>query len=57
MRRQASPTQLAMNNLIYRVTHKSPRKQKPSPAEIPTFNYTEQLVDSMWLRRRGRSMR
>ncbi|MDQ7209031.1 NinE family protein [Serratia fonticola] len=57
MRRQTSPTQLAMNNLIFRVTHKPPRKQKPSPVDIPTFNYTAQLSDSMWLRRRARGTR
>jgi hypothetical protein len=52
-----SATQIAIDNLIFRTKSKSPRKPKQSPADIPTFNYTAQLIDSMWLRRRARGMR
>ena len=50
MRRQTSPTQLAMNNLIFRTKSKSPRKQKQSPVDIPTYDAVWPLLQSRFNR-------
>ncbi|MBP0998455.1 NinE family protein [Serratia fonticola] len=56
-RRRKSAWDRLEERLIFKTTSRSPRKPKLTPAEIPTFNYTATLVDSMWLRRRARGMR
>lgn len=54
MKRTRSPTQKALDNLIFNVRHRSKRKPEPIPSEIKTFNYTAHLADVMWLRVRAR---
>ncbi|NXZ86408.1 NinE family protein [Serratia fonticola] len=56
-RRRKSAWDRLEERLIFKTTSKTPRKPKQSPADIPTFNYTAQLIDSMWLRRRARGIR
>lgn len=51
---QRSPTQIIMDNLIYKTDHRKTRKPLTNPELTPTFNYTATLADSMWLRRRAR---
>lgn len=54
MKRTRSPTQKAIDNLVFNVRHRSKRKPEPLPSEIKTFNYTAHLADVMWLRVRAR---
>ncbi|HBE9079110.1 TPA: NinE family protein [Serratia fonticola] len=56
-RRRKSAWDRLEERLIFKKTSKTPRKPKLTPADIPTFNYTAQLIDSMWLRRRARGIR
>ncbi|MEL7885048.1 NinE family protein [Serratia marcescens] len=51
---QRSPTQIIMDNLIFKTDHRKTRKPRINPELTPTFNYTATLADSMWLRRRAR---
>lgn len=53
-RQRRSITQLAIENLIYRVTHRKKRKPEVNPSDIPTFQYTAHLADIRWLRQRAR---
>lgn len=45
------------NNAIFKVPQHKKRQVVPAPSQSPTFNYTAQLADSMWLRRRARRLR
>lgn len=49
-----SPWERMAQKLIFKSTARTPRKKKLTPTEIPSFNYTAALIDSMWLRRRAR---
>ncbi|AIM22403.1 NinE family protein [Serratia sp. SCBI] len=49
-----SPTQIIMDNLIFKTDHRKTRKPHTKPELTQTFNYTATLADSMWLRRRAR---
>ncbi|HAT5003112.1 NinE family protein [Serratia marcescens] len=51
---QRSPTQIIMDNLIFKTDHRKTRKPRKQPENIVSFNYTATLADSMWLRRRAR---
>lgn len=53
-RSQRSPTQIIMDNLIFKTDHRKTRRPRTNPELTPTFNYTATLADSMWLRRRAR---
>ncbi|MGQ6015106.1 NinE family protein [Serratia sp. IR-2025] len=53
-RSQRSPTQIIMDNLIFKTDHRKTRKHRQQPENIVSFNYTSTLADSMWLRRRAR---
>ncbi|MDU7377867.1 MAG: NinE family protein [Enterobacteriaceae bacterium] len=53
-RQRRSITQLALDNLIFRVTHRKKRKQAVKPSDILSFNYTAHLNDIIWLRRAAR---
>lgn len=53
-RRRKSVWERLEEKLIFKPTTRTPRKKKLTPTEIPTFNYTATLIDSMWLRRRAR---
>lgn len=53
-RSQRSPTQIIMDNLIFKTDHRKTRKPRTKPELTQTFNYTATLADSMWLRRRAR---
>lgn len=54
MTRRRSITQIAIENCIYRVTHRKKRKPEIPPSQILTFNYTSHLADIRWLRERAR---
>jgi len=54
MSRNSSPWQRIENNAIFKVTSRKKRHNIPAASQAPTFNYTAQLADSMWLRRRAR---
>ncbi|WP_332107313.1 NinE family protein [Serratia ureilytica] len=49
-----SPTQIIMDNLIFKTDRRKTRKPRTKPELTQTFNYTATLADSMWLRRRAR---
>ena len=49
-----SITQLALDNLIFRVTHRKKRKPEVKPSQIPSFDYTAHLVQVRWDRMRAR---
>ncbi|WP_308329883.1 NinE family protein [Serratia marcescens] len=53
-RSQRSPTQIIMDNLIFKTDHRKTRNPSTKSELTPTFNYTATLADSMWLRRRAR---
>lgn len=53
-RQQRSITQLALDNLIFRVTHRKKRKPEIPPSQIPSFDYSSHLADVRWLRMRSR---
>lgn len=53
-RQRRSVTQLAIDNLIFRVTHRKKRKPAVNPSDIPSFNYTAHLTDIRWLRQHAR---
>ncbi|WP_346827273.1 NinE family protein [Serratia inhibens] len=53
-RRRKSVWDRLEEKLIFKPTTRTPRKKQLTPNEIPTFNYTATLIDSMWLRRRAR---
>ncbi|CAH5461078.1 TPA: NinE family protein [Enterobacter roggenkampii] len=53
-RQRRSITQLALDNLIFRVTHRKKRKPEVPPSQIPSFDYTAHLADIRWLRERAR---
>ncbi|MDN6448908.1 MAG: NinE family protein [Enterobacterales bacterium] len=52
MNRQRSPTQIAIDNLIF---NKSTPRSKPQPISTVTFNYSAHLHDVRWLRVRARN--
>ncbi len=54
MTRRRSITKIAIDNCIYRVTHRKKRKPEVKPSDIPSFNYTAHLTDIRWLRERAR---
>ncbi|MBH2720163.1 NinE family protein [Serratia ureilytica] len=51
---QRSPTQIIMDNLIFKTDNRKTRKPRTKPELTSTLNYTATLADSMWLRRRAR---
>ncbi|AKL13291.1 TPA: NinE family protein [Kluyvera intermedia] len=53
-RQRRSITQLALDNLIFRVTHRKKRKPEVPPSKIPSFDYTAHLVQVRWDRMRAR---
>ncbi|EOI7429780.1 TPA: NinE family protein [Yersinia enterocolitica] len=54
MSRQRSPTQIALDNLIFRKTSRT-KPTKPIPAsEIPTYDAIYPLLAKRWLRLRSR---
>ncbi|HAT2607107.1 TPA: NinE family protein [Kluyvera intermedia] len=53
-RQRRSITQLALDNLIFRVTHRKKRKPEVNPSDIPTFSYTAHLFQVRWDRMRAR---
>ncbi|MBV4365894.1 NinE family protein [Erwinia phyllosphaerae] len=54
MQRRVSPTQKALDNLIYQPTARTRSKRKPIPAasEIITFDYCYTLLRAKWDRMR-----
>nr|WP_165431796.1 NinE family protein [Atlantibacter hermannii] len=54
MTRRRSITLLAMENMIFRVTHRKKRKPELLPSQLPTFQYTAHLADIRWMRERAR---
>lgn len=54
MNRRRSITQIAMDNMIFRVTHRKKRTPEPNPSQLPTFQYTAHLADVRWMRERAR---
>lgn len=54
MTRRQSPTQKAIDNLIYRVTTRTKRKPEPNPSDIKSFPYTAHLTQVKWDRMRAR---
>ncbi|HFK7186571.1 TPA: NinE family protein [Serratia odorifera] len=53
-RRRKSAWERLEDRLIFKSTTRTPRKKQLTPTEIPTYNHTAALIDSMWLRRRAR---
>ncbi|MEH3454071.1 NinE family protein [Phytobacter diazotrophicus] len=53
-RQRRSITQIAIDNLIFKVPHRKKRKPEVKPSEIPSFNYTAHLVQVRWDRMRAR---
>lgn len=53
-RQRRSVTQIAIDNMIFRVTTRKKRKPELPPSQILTFNYTSHLADIRWLRERAR---
>lgn len=53
-RQRRSITQIAIDNLIFKVPHRKKRKPEIPPSKILTFNYTSHLADIRWLRERAR---
>ncbi|MGG4623996.1 NinE family protein [Serratia odorifera] len=53
-RRRKSAWERLEDRLIFKSTTRTPRKKQLTPTEIPTYNHTATLIDSMWLRRRAR---
>lgn len=51
-----SPLYQIEQNAIFRVSHRKTPGKPPDPSEIKTFNYTAQLTDARWLRRRARRL-
>ncbi|MFZ4835949.1 NinE family protein [Rouxiella sp. Mn2063] len=51
---QRSPTQVVIDNCIFRVPSRSKRKPQQSPQEIPTFDPVWPLLSKRWLRVRAR---
>ncbi|ELY2632423.1 NinE family protein [Cronobacter sakazakii] len=54
MTRRRSVTQMAIDNMIFRVTTRNKRKPELPPSQIPTYAYTAHLADVRWLRQRAR---
>ncbi|WP_313488785.1 NinE family protein [Atlantibacter hermannii] len=54
MNRRRSITQIAMDNMIFRVTHRKKRNPQLPPSQLPTFQYTSHLADVRWMRERAR---
>lgn len=54
MRSQKSPTQKAIDHLIFQPTKRSRSKPKPTPAasEVITFDYSYLLLKAKWDRMR-----
>lgn len=51
--RRVSPTQKAINNLIFRTTHRKTRKKPiPTASQITTFDYVGGLLRAKWDRMR-----
>ncbi|CAI1594602.1 Uncharacterised protein [Serratia marcescens] len=46
-RSQRSPTQIIMDNLIFKTDHRKTRNPSTKSELTPTFNYTATLADSM----------
>ncbi|WP_313471243.1 NinE family protein [Atlantibacter hermannii] len=54
MTRRRSVTQIAIDNMIFRVTTRTKRKPELPPSQIPSFDYSSHLTDVRWLRMRSR---
>jgi len=54
MTRRRSITQIAMENMVFRVTHRKKRKPQLPPSQLTTFQYTAHLADVRWMRERAR---
>ncbi|EKN3715437.1 TPA: NinE family protein [Yersinia enterocolitica] len=54
MSRQRSPTQIALDNLIFRKTSRTKPKPKIPASEIPTYDAIYPLLAKRWLRLRSR---
>ncbi|NUU68450.1 NinE family protein [Enterobacteriaceae bacterium BIT-l23] len=59
MKRRRSPTQIAIDNTIFRPTKLSRNKPKPIPtaSEVQTFDYVYGLLRAKWDRMRTRRHR
>ncbi|MBN3186067.1 NinE family protein [Pectobacterium brasiliense] len=57
MARQLSPTQKALDNLIFQPTRRSRNKTQPIPpaSQVTTFDYVHGLLTRKFDRMRGRS--
>lgn len=55
MKGQRSPTQKALDSLIFKVSHRKKRKPELNPSEIPTYDPTWPLLSKRWLRVRART--
>lgn len=54
MTRRRSITQIAIDNMIFRVTTRTKRKPELPPSQIPTYSYTAHLTQVKWDRMRAR---
>ncbi|HEN3367758.1 TPA: NinE family protein [Yersinia enterocolitica] len=54
MSRQRSPTQIAIDNLIFRKTFRTKPKPPIPDSEIPTYDAIYPLLAKRWLRLRSR---
>ncbi|HEY3987430.1 NinE family protein [Cedecea sp.] len=54
MKRTRSPTQKALDNLIFNVRHRSKRKPEPLPSEIKTYDHSCRLSGIRKIRMRAR---
>lgn len=52
--RQISPTQLALDNLKFKVSHRTKPKPPIPASEIPTYDAIYPLLAKRWLRLRSR---
>ncbi|ECF6836124.1 NinE family protein [Salmonella enterica subsp. enterica] len=49
-RQRRSITQIAIDNLIFKVPHRKKRQPEVPPSQIPSFDYSSHLADVRWLR-------
>lgn len=54
MRQRRSPTQIAIDNLIYQPTKRTRSKRKPIPtaSEVMTYDHVWKLLQAKWNRMR-----
>lgn len=55
MKGQRSPTQKALDSLIFKVSHRKKRQPELTPSEIPTYDAVYPLLAKRWLRVRART--